>query len=61
MLNLRAHVQTWAKWFGKGAMGGGKKNPYHACRTLVSDIGISGRASQDLMQETEAAMDEYLA
>eukprot|EP00975_Prorocentrum_lima_P012445 2638296-Prorocentrum_lima.AAC.1 len=42
-------------------MGGGKKNPYRGFRTLVSDPGISGRASVDLMQETKAAMAEYLA
>eukprot|EP00975_Prorocentrum_lima_P003110 684501-Prorocentrum_lima.AAC.1 len=40
MLNLRGHLQTWSKWFCKVTMGGGKKNTYHACRTLIRDTAI---------------------
>eukprot|EP00975_Prorocentrum_lima_P014178 3010915-Prorocentrum_lima.AAC.1 len=61
MLNLRGHAQTWSEWFCKAMMGGGKKNPYHACRTLVSDTAIRGSVSVDLMKETEAAVAEYCA
>eukprot|EP00975_Prorocentrum_lima_P048400 10120236-Prorocentrum_lima.AAC.1 len=35
MLNLRAHVQTYLKWFCKAAMVGGQQKPFDACKSLL--------------------------
>eukprot|EP00975_Prorocentrum_lima_P014081 2991635-Prorocentrum_lima.AAC.1 len=59
MLNLRAHVQTYTKWFCKKAMAWGQRPPTTPAKTLLSEV--SGRAREDLIQETETSRAEYLA